>query len=35
MNRVKKAMEHYVSSSRVDWLEATGEFDAFDIRFYS
>ena len=34
MKRMKKEMSHYIRSAKVDWEKATGEFDAFSIKFY-
>jgi len=33
MNKIKKAMEHYIHSSNAKWKEPSGEFDSFGIRF--
>ncbi len=35
MNKIKKAMEGYIHSSKAEWKEATGEFNSFDIRFFN
>ena len=35
INKIKKSMEHYIRSADTSWGEATGEFDSFNIRFYS
>ena len=34
IDKVKRAMNHYIRSARVNWLEHSGEFDSFGIRFY-
>lgn len=33
LSKIKKAMAHYIRSSRIEWQEPTDEFDAFDIKF--
>ena len=33
MNKVKKAMEHYINSSNVKWGKPTGKYDIFNIEF--
>ena len=34
IDKVKRAMNHYIRSTRVNWQEYSGEFDSFGIRFY-
>ncbi len=34
IDKVKRAMNHYIRSTRVNWQEYRGEFDSFGIRFY-
>lgn len=33
IQKMKSEMGHYIRSSNVNWQEATGEFDAFGIKF--
>lgn len=34
LQKIKKAMAHYIRSSTIEWQEPTGEFDSFDIKFF-
>jgi len=34
IDKVKKAMAYYIKNANVAWEDYTGEFEAFDIRFY-
>ena len=35
MDKINKEIGHYIRKSDVKWREAKGEFDKFEIRFYS
>ena len=34
IDKIKRAMNHYIRSTRVNWQEYKGEFGSFGIRFY-
>jgi|WetSurMetagenome_2_1015567.scaffolds.fasta_scaffold573373_2 acylphosphatase len=33
LGRIDRSLEHYIRSTQVDWLEATGDFETFEIRY--
>jgi acylphosphatase len=34
LEKIKEAFNSYIKNSEVQWMEATGEFKDFEIRFY-